>query len=446
MKRWPLPSLAVRLFLIVLGGVVLAITISNSFHFHERKRLLEEYRDRAVTENLANALRLLAEIPMDLRASVVRALPKGEWSIQDDNQAADGEPAPAIAEGLADRLGEPFLVEGVWSRTHEKCEEEAGPCLPRYQVLARLGQGQAVWLGYTPKPHERQRRFEQASLHRRDFLLIAIMAAVAWLVVRLALRPLQRMTEAAESFGRDIDHPSIDISGPVEVRRAACAFNAMQEDIRAYMAERTQILAAVAHDLKTPLTRMRLKLETCEDLALQQKIRTDLDTMQALLEEGLDLARSLDSKEATEAVDLDALLQSLCDDFADIGLPVTYRGLSESGVVVAVRPKALARVFGNIIDNALKYGGYARVSLDRQDGKAVVHIIDGGPGIPEEHLQNVLKPFVRVESSRSRETGGTGLGLAIAVNLLRPQQGKLELRNPPQGGLEVTVSLPIVSL
>jgi len=308
-----------------------------------------------------------------------------------------------------------------------------------------LGQGQAVWLDYSPKPHPRLRRVERANFHRRDALVVAIMALVAWLVVRLALRPLQRMTDAAESLGRDIAHPPIDESGPIEVRRAARAFNAMQQDIRAYMAERTQILAAVAHDLKTPLTRLRLRLENCTDEVLREKLGRDLDAMQALVEEGLDLARSLDNEEATQPADLDALLQSLCDDFADTGLPVTYQGLAGSRTVVACKPKALVRVFSNLIDNAVKYGQQARVSLERRDGAACVLVRDDGPGIPEDRMHDMLKPFVRLESSRSRETGGTGLGLAIAANLLRPQQGTIGLRNRPEGGLEVTVRLPVTS-
>jgi len=147
-----------------------------------------------------------------------------------------------------------------------------------------------------------------------------------------------------------------------------------------------------------------------------------------------------------QAVDLDALLQSLCDDAAEAGLDVAYQETTECGIIVMGRPNRMVRVFENIIDNAVKYGHYARVSLVQQGTMALVRIRDGGPGIPDESLQEVLRPFVRLDASRSRDTGGTGLGLAIAVNLLKVQQGSLSLRNHPQGGLEVSVQLPIADM
>jgi len=255
------------------------------------------------------------------------------------------------------------------------------------------------------------------------------------------------MAQAAEDFGRDIAaHPPMDVSGPTEVRRAAQAFNAMQERILSYMAERTQILSAVTHDLKTPLTRMRLRLEHCADEPLKDKLLGDVAAMQSLVDEGLELARSLDTSEVTKPVDLGALLESLCDDAAEAGQAVRFDVSRGQRALVAGRPNALRRVFTNLIDNAVKYGHYAHVSLERRDGMARVRVRDGGSGIPEEHLLDVLKPFVRLEASRSRDTGGTGLGLAIAANLLKSQQGTLTLRNLPQGGLEATVVLPVTPM
>ncbi len=440
-------SLFMRLFLVVLGGVVLANAVGNSLHRYDRARLIEEYRERSATEHLSDAVRLLAVLPPELRVPAIRALPNDEWFIVEGPLADDspGDEAPEISESMAGLLGEIAQVDDAWIEHTGRCIEDPPDCFNTFWVRVKFPENQTLRLGYASKPHERPHRHEIFGFRSRDLLLIGIMAAVAWLVVRLALRPLQRMAQAAENFGRDIDHPPMDECGPAEVRRAAQAFNAMQEQIRADMSERTQILSAVTHDLKTPLTRMRLRLENCADEALGEKLKGDLAAMQSLVEEGLELARSLDSAEATQTVDLDALLQSLCDDFAETGLQVAYSGRVEGCVLVQGKPNALGRVFANIIDNAVKYGHYARVSLEQRDGIARVHVCDGGPGIPKERLQDVVKPFVRLEASRSRETGGTGLGLAIAVNLLKIQQGEVSLRNIPEGGLEVTVQLPVAS-
>jgi signal transduction histidine kinase len=252
------------------------------------------------------------------------------------------------------------------------------------------------------------------------------------------------MGAAVEAFGRDIRHPPLDVTGPSEVRQAAQAFNAMQERVRGYMAERTQILAAVTHDLKTPLTRMRLRLEACGDDALRDKLGGDLSAMQSLIEEGLELARSLDATEASARIDLDALLSSIADDAADAGQPVRYSADAGAAArLVAARPNGLRRAIENLVDNALKYGHEAEISLAVADAHAVIRILDRGPGIPEEHLSEVMQPFVRLEGSRSRESGGTGLGLAIASNLLAAQGATLTLANRAEGGLEARIVLSL---
>ncbi|MDD5037338.1 MAG: ATP-binding protein [Methylococcaceae bacterium] len=445
---WLPGSLSLRLFFIVLGGVLLAIAISNSFHHRDRAHLIEEYREHAAIEHLLDAIRLLASLHPAQRTAALQSLPRDEWlielgSLEDDTQ---WEARPAIAKKLEENLGPVASVEGAWWERPSRCHGEMPDCAISVRTRIRFPEGQGMWLGYTAKLHEWRRNRKWLGFRDRDFFIIGIMAAIAWLVVRLALRPLQRMMQAAESFGRNIAHPPIDESGPTEVRRAAQAFNTMQKQIRAYMAERTQILAAVTHDLKTPMTRMRLRLENCTDEALKDKLRADLAAMQSLVEEGLELARSLDTVESMQLIDLDALLQSLCDDLDESGLDVAYQGTADQGIVVTGQPNALRRVFENLIDNAIKYGQHARVRLERRDDTAWVSVRDSGPGIPQEQLENVFRPFVRLEASRSRETGGTGLGLAIAVNLLRTHHGEVTLSNLPEGGLEVRVQLPIASV
>jgi len=439
-------SLSVRLFLIVLGGVLLAATLTNSLHSHDRARLFGEYRERTAIGHLGDAVLLLAALPPAARTAAAAALPHERWSAEFAAPSGPqaGEAAPAFAEALNERLGEAATAEEAWLERPAECAEGWPGCRHAAWARIKFKEGQALWISYQGQDRPKRRR-EEMGLEARIGIFVGIMAIVTGVVVRLALRPLRRLAQAVEDFGRDITHPPMDESGPSEVRRAAQAFNAMQAQIRGHMAEHTQILTAVTHDLKTPLTRMRLRLEKCADEGLKDRLQADLAFMQLLVEEGLELARSLDASEASQVVALTALLQSQCDDAAEAGLDVSYAG-AEGGVLVMGRPNALGRVFANLIDNAVKYGQRARVALEQSGGKARISIRDNGPGIPEASLQDVLKPFVRLETSRSRDTGGTGLGLAITVNLLRSEQGTLTLRNHPEGGLEAVVELPLAAL
>lgn len=215
--------------------------------------------------------------------------------------------------------------------------------------------------------------------------------------------------------------------------------NTMQAQIRRQIDERTQMLAAIAHDLKTPLTRMRLRLELIDEDALRNKFSEDLGAMKSLIDEGLDFARSVDAQEQAQRIDLSALLDSLCEDARDTGQAVAFKG--EAGIIIPWANALRRGVPQNLMDNAVKYGGDAEVSVSRHGGEIAVRVRDHGPGIPPDQLENVLKPYFRLEGSRSRETGGTGLGLAIAADLVNAQGGRLKLRNHPDGGLEAEVRI-----
>lgn len=446
MRRLP-NSLTLRLFLIIIGGVLLAVALTATLAQRDRVHAIGEFRLHAAIGHLADVASLLAQVPAAARRDIAAALPREEWRIDFAPLTPDARATrvPELAWILRKKLGRLAKVEAAWLENPSSCPPRVWRCgpIPRTaMVRIRFVDDQLVWLGYKrvrdrPPPHE------QTAFLWSIAIFVAILATAAWWAVRLALRPLNRMAQAAEAFGRDLGHPPMDENGPVEVRRAAESFNAMQERIRTYMTERTQILAAVAHDLKTPLTRMQLRLEHCADDALKSKLRDDIVAMHTLVEEGLDLARSLETGEAIQPVDLDALLQSLTDDATEAGQDVAYRNaVAGSDLLVFGRTNALRRVFTNLFDNAVKYGRQARIVADRTEAAVRVCIRDRGPGIAEKRLQEVLLPFVRLESSRSRDTGGTGLGLAIAANLLKSQHGRLTLRNHPEGGLEAAVELP----
>jgi len=271
-------------------------------------------------------------------------------------------------------------------------------------------------------------------------LTLTVVIGVALIAVRLVTRPIQRLAEAADAFGHDLDSPPLEESGPAETRRAAEAFNRMQERLRRLIAERGRALAAVSHDLRTPLTRMRLRAELVDDEALRAQINADIDDMQAMVESTLDYMRGLRENEAPQSIDMKALLQSLVSDEQALGHPVT---MTDSVVAPYVgRLSTLKRALGNLIDNAVKYGHSAHIAIE--DGAAELRLIveDEGPGIAEADLARVVEPYVRLEASRSRETGGVGLGLSIARDAALLHGGELLLLNRPQGGLAATLVLP----
>lgn len=266
-------------------------------------------------------------------------------------------------------------------------------------------------------------------------LQVSFVFGFTWLAVRQATRPLQKLADATAKLGSSLSGDALDETGPSEVARAAAAFNLMQKQIKHHLAERVQILAAIAHDLQTPITRMRLRTELMEDSDLQKKLQADLLAMQNLVEEGIAFARSAQrSEEAPCRVDVDALLESLVYDYLDAHQQINLTG--NVGRIIATRPHTLRRILMNLIDNALKFAGGVEVEV-RVEGlnRIVIDVADRGPGIPEAELQAVLQPFYRLEHSRSRETGGTGLGLAIAQQLAQALEGELTLMNREGGGL-----------
>lgn len=280
---------------------------------------------------------------------------------------------------------------------------------------------------------------ERSRLLEPSFIALLVLAIglLAYVVARITSAPLKRMASAAVELGQDLDRAPIGISGPTEVRRASEAFNSMQKRLQQHVGERTRMLAAITHDLQTPLTRLRLRLERVDDEHLRERLVGDLGAMKALIDEGLELARSAETSEPRVMLDLDSLLESLVEDAVDAGGNASF--VQGCGIVLPLRPLAARRLFSNLIDNALKYGGSAEVSAERAGREISVRIRDHGPGLPPEMIERVFEPFIRVEDSRSRESGGVGLGLTIARALAEKNSALLALRNHPDGGLEATV-------
>jgi signal transduction histidine kinase len=271
---------------------------------------------------------------------------------------------------------------------------------------------------------------------------LVLLAVCTWLALRTAISPLARLSQAVARLDGNGQHMRLDEHGPAEVACTAAAFNTLQEQIAIYTKERMQLLAAISHDLQTPITRMKLRAEFMDAGVEKDKLNNDLNEMQHLVQEGVASARSMEtSTEASRRVDLDAFIESLVFDYLDTGQEVQL--CNKSAVVFDTRPHALRRVLVNLTDNAVKFAGAAEIQVQpHADRSLSIKVLDHGPGIPEAELPEVMKPFYRLENSRNRDTGGTGLGLTISQQLSLALGGSLKLYNREGGGLCAELRLP----
>ena len=269
---------------------------------------------------------------------------------------------------------------------------------------------------------------------------VAVLIPVAYFFSRWLAKPLGQFAAAAERFGRDPRSPPMTVKGSSEINKAAAAFNEMQDRLRRYVDDRTSMVAAIAHDLRTPLTRLRFRVEAAPDEA-QAKMTADIDQMEAMIAATLAFVRDAQADPHRTRLELSSLLESIVDDMAETGADVTV-GKADK-VVIDADSLALRRLITNLIENAIKYGARARCSLSVNDRLAEIDIEDDGPGVPTPELNRVFDPFYRREPSRNRQTGGIGLGLSVARSIARAHGGDVALQNRPQGGLRAKVTLPV---
>ena len=266
--------------------------------------------------------------------------------------------------------------------------------------------------------------------------LVAI-ALTAWIGARWLSNPIKHMARAADELGKNLNSPTIsETSGPSEVRQASKVFNQMQARLRQQMEERNHFLAAVSHDLRTPLTRLKLRAEKIDQHDLRTDVQNDLNEMTEIIDTTLGYLRGDEQPEATYLLDIGALVNSLAEDAGDV---ITVSGNARP---IRLQPLSIRRCLNNLIGNALRYGERAAINISETDEEILIAIHDEGPGIPEDKLETVFTPFYRIDASRSRHTGGIGLGLSIARDMAGKQGGKITLRNAPEGGLVATLALP----
>ena len=264
-------------------------------------------------------------------------------------------------------------------------------------------------------------------------------ACAAWFAAKIIARPIQQLSTAAVELGDNVDRAPLQEAGPVEARQAARAFNRMQSRIREQIAARGRFLAAVSHDLRTPLTRIRLRVERIGVDETVQMLRADVAEMTTMLDATLDYLRGEAQLEPCVLLDIQALVVSMAEDYEEQGFPISTDGIA---LPVLAYPSALRRALANLIENALRYGEQANVRCSDANAGVTIAIRDRGPGIPDSELSAVFEPFYRLEASRNKETGGVGLGLSIAREAVRRHGGTLSLANAVDGGLIASIFLP----
>ena len=361
---------------------------------------------------------------------------------------------PTLRTALAEDLNTPLdqLVIGarrgpLWDQRslrilRERMAREGAPRNEQFLVApfeVGIRQADGGWLIVRPEPRVGLNDWQQRLL--LWFLLSTLaMAPIAYRFARRLVAPIRLFASAAERLGRDPRAPPLTLKGSAEIDVAVRAFNEMQERLRRYVEDRTAMVGAIAHDLRTPLTRLKFRIEAAPE-DLRNKMTADIDQMEAMIAATLTFVRDATRAAERTPLELSSLVESVCDEMAETGSRTEVAPGEK--VVLEGDPVALRRMFTNLLENAVKFGGVARARIFRQDSSAVVEIDDDGPGIPPQDLERVFEPFYRREPSRNRQTGGIGLGLAVVRSIARGHGGDVSLSNREGGGMTARVLLPI---
>lgn len=433
MKRLVPDSLAARTITVLLLGLGLFHLGSIWVYQIGLEIGIGSFRDRQIAESMVSIARAVGEAPEAERDRTAHSL---------------SSPSLEVHWGRTSLI-EAVAVEDEALRLMRHRLHSLAPDLEDSRVkfnntrpdrlLAAVQLADGSWVDFSSPLRNAHGATDHGIVFSTTAMAIGIIL-ISIILVRGFTAPLRRMARAADQIGRDVNSPPLAETGPREVRNAARAFNEMQSRIRRLIEDRTQTLAAISHDLKTPITRLRLRAEFIEADEERAKLLRDLDEMEMMIDQALAFLRGDGRDEETRRVDASAMLEAIAADLADAGRPIALSSSREA--IVRCKPLALKRALINLIDNALKYGRTARVQLIEGVQTITVVIEDDGPGIPLAEREIVFSPFYRLESSRSRETGGAGLGLTIARTVVRGLGGDVALADAPSGGLRVEVVLP----
>lgn len=440
-RGWP-ASLGGRTAFWLILALMLVQAAGLTIHALDRVDLQRFIQAREIAGRAFGAWRTAILAPADRREQMLADLdlPEGlRVELEDEPEVRLGAPPPPPDIVRLFRLD---LLNSGPHRLRPR-EVRLGPDPPGgVRVAMRLPDGQ--WLNIRIRMPPPRPWHSTTFLAAFVLMTVAAMLLILGAVARL-MRPVRLLAAAADRLGRDVNAPPMDETGPSEVATAARAFNLMAERIRRFVADRTQMLAAIGHDLRTPITRLRLRAEFMDDDEQRRKMLADLDEMEQMIAATLAFARDDAAAEPASAIDLAALCRTVADEAADAepesAESITYEGPER--LTVRARPVAMKRAVANLVTNAMKYGGAAHIHLSRAENGLVRLVVeDEGPGIPDSELEAVFAPFRRLEGSRNRETGGTGLGLTITRNILRAHGGDVVLRNRAGGGLSAIATLP----
>jgi signal transduction histidine kinase len=427
-------SLFGRLAMVLFCGLVAAHALTLFWVLFERAQLGRSMMLAYMGRDIAASIAILDRVPAGERSAWLARIERQDYRyfLSAPNSAPQDKEETELARVVRESVAAAVGVSRVGGQAHVRTNDRG----ERVELGLVLEDGSPVTLQWD-RPRMRL-SMTTASLLMVQLLVLGM---VTWLAVRATVRPLADLAQAADGLDLNRSSQALAETGPVEVARAARAFNAMRQRIADHLAERLRILAAVSHDLQTPITRMRLRADMLAAGPLRDKLQSDLQDLQALVEEGVAYARSAQANSETAcALDLNALLDTLVCDYVDSGHAVRLVGAAP--VPLTLRPVALKRLMTNLLDNALKFAGGAELHIEQLQPDTIDLVVrDHGPGIPEAALQAVMQPFYRVESSRNRASGGTGLGLAIAQELAGAMDAHLSLSNRASGGLDARLHI-----
>ncbi|SFG39837.1 Signal transduction histidine kinase [Novosphingobium sp. CF614] len=431
-RRLGLPE---RLLAVLLLVIIVDVT-ANSFLF-DRVNSFKLRRDDAerIAENLVLARRTLERAEPRARDAMAEALSTRRFTL---DWVAPGERKRGSL-GLANLRAQVVEIEPELALGDLELHLEELPGAGNIGGSIRLSDRSVVRFHTHANAAWKLTVGRVASLLLPTLLLIVL----AWVLLRTTLKPLRNLIGATRHLGSEPPQP-VPERGPDELRSLIRALNEMQQRIHQSLVDRTQTMLAIGHDLKTPLSRMRLRLDDDSvDPEVREGLSHDIDEMRMLLESIQAYVDSDGRNIPAERIDIAVMAETLVDTAADHGADVAYSGASS--LEVRARPVAIRRALSNLIENAVHYGGNARVFVRRDGGAAEIIVEDDGPGIPEDRIADALQPFVRLDTARTRDTAGMGLGLPIVRKAVRMENGTLDLRNRPQGGLRATIRLPLTA-
>lgn len=455
-KFWP-TTIAGRLTLLIVGVLIVTMWASAAAYVRDRAQTTFKLLSHSVADRVGVIVPLIENTPPPKRDNLLRALNSPTlWVGLTEGRRPrippvwrpDRKHETDVATVLPDLEGRRTIIRRLnrWDSGDRAVPRMPGgrPAPPdllnsRVKILVAVALNTGGWVHFVGSTDTTSLRWAVRMIFWIALSTLLIVIISFWAVHRMT-RPLRNFAEAAERIGLDVRSPALPEQGSRELRNATRAFNVMQERLRRFVDDRTMMLAAISHDLRTMLTRLKLRAEFIEDTEQQAKAISDLDEMQAMLDSTLAFARDDAAEEARTQTDIAALVQSLCDDMADGGQPVSCRTPGRLAYVCA--PGAIKRAVQNIVVNAIKYGVSAAVEVCEEADRIDITVTDSGTGIPADRREDVFRPFYRLESSRNRETGGSGLGLAVARSIARRHGGDIVLEDAAGGGLRARLSLP----